>query len=104
MFKACMISVIIAALLAAGCSAKSRMLDQKEPSAIAQTLSQAQADLNCPQVTAKIFSRDVVMEPVPSARYGIGVTGCGKDAMYTVTCQEFGEDYRECIISAPGEP
>ncbi len=98
------VMAIVAVLLAAGCSAKSRMLDQKEPSAIAQTVSQAQADLSCPQVTARVFSRDMVMEPVPSARYGIGVTGCGKEAMYTVTCQEFGEDYRECIISAPGEP
>lgn len=104
MCKACMFIVLVAVLVLPGCAAKSRLLEQKEPSAIAQTMVQARADLNCSQVTASVFSREMVMVPVPAARYGIGVSGCGKDALYTVTCQEFGEDYKECIISAPGEP
>lgn len=44
------------------------------------------------------------MEPVPSVRYGIGVRGCGKNVLYPAAYRAFGEGYRECIISAPGEP
>ena len=104
MFRTCIFAVLVAALLVTGCAAQSRLLEQKKPTAIEQTMTQARVDLNCPQVTARIISEEMVLDPAPSARYGIGVTGCGKSVLYTVTCQEFGEDYKECIISAPGEP
>lgn len=104
MSRACIVMAIVAALFVAGCAAKSRLLEQKKPTAMEQTMTQARVDLNCPQVTARVISEEMVMDPAPSARYGIEVVGCGKSVLYTVTCQEFGEDYKECIISAPGEP
>lgn len=104
MTRACIAAALVAALLVTGCAAQSRLLEQKKPTAVEQTMSQARGDLNCPQVTARVISEEAVLDPAPSARYGIEAVGCGKRILYTVTCQEFGEDYRECIISAPGEP
>jgi hypothetical protein len=104
MSRTCIVVALVAVLLAAGCAAQSRLLEQKKPTAIEQTMSQARADLNCPQVAARIISEEMISDPAPSARYGIEAVGCGKNVLYTVTCQEFGEGYRECIISAPGEP
>lgn len=104
MTRECVVMALVAAFFAAGCAAQSRLLEQKKPTAMEQTVTQARADLNCPQVTARVISEEMVADPAPSARYGIEALGCGKTVLYTVTCQEFGEGYRECIISAPGEP
>jgi hypothetical protein len=104
MTRVCIVIAVVTALLVAGCAAQSRLLEQKKPTAVEQTIAQARVDLDCPQVTARVISEEMVLEPVPSAIYGIEAVGCGKNVLYTVTCQEFGEDYRECIIAAPGEP
>ncbi|MRR38187.1 hypothetical protein EG829_26765 [bacterium] len=101
-FIATMLAVV---LMLAGCAASSRMASGKEQTAIEQTLRQARADLNCTQLTPNVISKKMNMTPVPEAQFTIGVTGCGKSAMYTAICQEYGEDYKECIISqAPGGP
>jgi hypothetical protein len=102
--RSCIVPALVAMIVLTGCAAQSRLLEQKKPTAIEQTVSQARVDLNCPQVTARVISEEAVLDPAPSARYGIEAVGCGKRILYTVTCQEFGEDYKECIISAPGEP
>ena len=104
MFKATIVPAIVAALLVTGCAVKSEILESKEATAIGQTVSQAKADLQCPRLTYTVISKQVLLQPVPQAQYTIRVTGCGTGALYTVTCAEFGEDYKECAISPPGEP
>ncbi len=104
MCRTFIIPLFVVAMVLTGCAAGSGMAGGKEQAAISQTLAQARSDLRCAELTPKVLSKEMSMTPVPEARLKIAVTGCGKDAVYNVACQEFGEGYKDCFISLPGEP
>ncbi len=103
MSRAFVAVLLVFALTVAGCTG-SRMAGGKEQRAVSQTLAQARVDLQCRELTPEVLSKKMSMTPVPETQFTISVTGCGKKAVYDVACQEFGEDYRDCFISLPGEP
>ena len=99
--------LVIAAATVAGCTSQSQMLDQKQPTAIQTALSRAQFEMNCPQATATVLSREVTQPAIQGplaagiqrCEFTIGVTGCGKKSEITVLCPEGGEG---CFAADPG--
>jgi len=83
----------IAALALAGCVTQSELLESKQGMAILTAVSQGQFDLNCPQATGTVLSKEVtqpVYGGVRRAEFTIGVAGCEKRETYLVFCPEGG--------------
>jgi hypothetical protein len=86
----------IATIAAAGCATQSQMLDNKQAMAEQTALTRGKFDLNCPQATAEVLSREVTQPPgfyvgIQRAEYTIGVSGCGKRKTFLVLCPQGGE-------------
>lgn len=99
MFRPCVVLVLVAVLLAAGCASNSPLLEKKELTAIQAAMNQGKADINCPQLTPALLSKKMVLDSVPRPQYDISVTGCGMSVLYTVTCPELGHDIYDCVIT-----
>ena len=107
MLKPCTCLAFIAALAMTGCVSQTQLLDNNQSLAIQTALRRGQFELNCPQATPVIISREVVqpalqgpyVNGIPRAEYTIGVTGCGKRATFVVVCPEGGDG---CFAAGPG--
>jgi hypothetical protein len=94
-------------LVMAGCATQSQFLNNKQGMAIDTALNRAKFDLNCPQVTPVLISREVVqpalegpwVNGIQRAEYTIGVKGCDKRQTYIVICPEGGAG---CYAAGPG--
>ena len=70
-------------------------------------LSRAKFDLNCPNLSPVLISKEVVqpalegpwVNGIQRAEYTIGVKGCDKRQTYIVICPEGGEG---CYAAGPG--
>ena len=95
-------------MVMAGCATQSQFLNNKQSMAIDTALNRAKFDLNCPQVTPVLISREVVqpalegpwVNGIQRAEYTIGVKGCDKRQTYIVICPEGGSG---CYAAGPGE-
>jgi hypothetical protein len=82
----------IAALLG-GCASGPPFIDQAQPEAVAMAQRRGAFELNCPNTTAQVLSRET-LQPISfrfgieRAEYTIGVSGCGKRATYVVICPD----------------
>src|SRR6266542_1718837 len=88
---------LIATVALAGCSTQQQMLDNKQAMALQTALSQEKFDLNCPQATAEVLSREVTQPPGPfagiqRAEYTVGINGCGQRTTFLVLCPQGGEN------------
>jgi len=92
------LAVVAAGLIAAGCASGPPFIDQMQPEAVNMAVRRAQFEMNCPNVTAEVVSRET-MQPVVQtfvytgvtrAEYTIGVNGCGQRALYIVICPDNG--------------
>ncbi len=83
------------ALALAGCASGPPFIDAMQPEAVNMATRRAQFEMNCPNVTATVLSRET-LEPVSfrfgvlRAEYTIGAAGCGKRATYVVICPDNG--------------
>jgi hypothetical protein len=83
------------------------MLDTKQDTALQTALSRARFDMNCPEATGQVLSREMTQPAVQGpyvsgvrrAEYTIGVEGCGKRTTMVVVCPEGGES---CFAGEPG--
>ena len=99
--------VLIAAVAVAGCMTQAQMLNNKQNMALQTALSRARFDMNCPQATAEVLSREVTQPAVQGpmlageqrAEYTVGVEGCGKRTTMLVVCPAGGES---CFAGDPG--
>jgi len=98
---------LLAALAMTGCATQADFLNSKQPIAMQTAVSRGQFDLNCPQATPVLISREVV-QPVlqgpwvggiERAEFTIGVRGCDKRHTYIVICPQYGEG---CFAAGPG--
>ena len=88
--------LVVAAV--AGCASGPPFIDQAQPEAIHMDERRGQFELNCPQVTSDVVSRETLQPLVQTFRYSgpdraeytIGVAGCGKRVMYVVICPDNG--------------
>jgi len=93
MLKLCKYTAVLAALLLTGCVTQSELLESKQGMAVQTAQNQGRFDLNCPDATATVLSKEVtqpVYGGVQRAEFTIGVAGCGKRDTYLVFCPEGG--------------
>lgn len=98
---------IAVALAAAGCQTQQQLLDQSQGMAMQTAVSRGQFELNCPQATGVVISREVVqpvlqgpwVQGIQRAEYTIGVEGCGERKTFVVICPEGGGG---CFAAGPG--
>jgi hypothetical protein len=88
----------VAALMIAGCASHEKFLESRQPAAVDAALTRARFEMNCPDATATVLSREVVRPQVTGpqvmgvnrAVFTIGVVGCGQRSTVVVTCQQDG--------------
>ena len=107
MVKSFTLLALLAALAMTGCATQADFLNSKQPMAMQTAVSRGQFDLNCPQATPVLISREVVQPALQGAWVGgieraeftIGVRGCDKRHTYIVICPQYGEG---CFAAGPG--
>ena len=98
---------ILAAIATSGCATQQQFLDQNQGMAIQTAVARGQFEMNCPQATGVIISREVVqpalqgpwVQGIQRAEYTIGVEGCGARKAFVVICPEGGGG---CFAAGPG--
>jgi hypothetical protein len=92
-------TALIAVLAVAGCVSQGQLLDSKQEMAMQTALNRARFEMQCPEATGTVLSREVVqpayegprVSGIQRAQYTIGVSGCGQRATSVVICPEGGE-------------
>ena len=88
---------ILSALGLAGCVSQSQFLDNLQGSALETALNRGRLELNCPEATGLVRSREVVQPAlhegpvvggIQQAEYTVRVTGCDRKATYFVVCPD----------------
>jgi hypothetical protein len=96
-FEMAGVAAAIAALaLAGGCASSQQMLDQQQATAVQTALARGRFDLNCPNATAVVLSRDFIQPAVQGPwvsglerlEYTVGVEGCGQRTTIVAICQQ----------------
>ena len=85
---------LVAIVLVAGCQSSAQMLEKMEPQAIQTAVNRGKFEMNCPNATGTILSKDVLQPAVQAVRfsgperaeYTIGIAGCNERATYLVIC------------------
>jgi len=102
--------VLIAALVVSACVSQAQLLDNMQPMAMQNAEARGRFELNCPDATATVLSREMV-QPVlqgpfmgsgigiQRAEYTIGIAGCGVRKTFVVICPEGGDG---CFAAGPG--
>ena len=107
MCKGRLLFVLLEVLAVAGCVSQSQFLDNKQAMAMQTAVSRGQFEMNCPEATPTVISREVIqpalqgpfMNGIQRAEYTIGVAGCGKRTTFVVICPDGGEG---CFGAGPG--
>lgn len=107
MSRTCLLLALVGVLFAMGCATQSQLLNNNQNAAIQAALSRGQFEMNCPEATPVVISREVVQPAlqgpwvggIQRAEYTIGVTGCGKRMTFVVICPEGGDG---CFATGPG--
>ncbi len=92
------LALVALVMATTGCATQAQFLDSKQAAATETALTRARFEMNCPQATGTVLSREaiqpLVMAPmagvggVQRAEYTIGVAGCNHRATYVVICPD----------------
>jgi hypothetical protein len=95
-------------LALSACVSQAQILDNMQPLAIQNAEARGRFELNCPDATATVLSREMV-QPVMQgpfmgaglerAEYTVGVSGCGVRKTFVVICPQGGDG---CFAAGPG--
>ena len=99
MSKSATISMVLAALAAAGCMTEGQFLASRQPTAIQVAVSRGQFEMNCPSATGEVLSQEVtqpalqgpIVQGEERGLFTIGVAGCGQRRVYQVFCPMGGD-------------
>jgi hypothetical protein len=91
-----LLAIFAAGALTSGCMNQKQQLDVRQDGAVQTALQRGRFDLNCPQATATVLSRDYIQPAVQGPwvggltriEYTVGVAGCDRRSTYVVICQE----------------
>jgi hypothetical protein len=88
-FKA-VLALLIGTAALAGCQSTGQILAGEEGVATQTAVRRGQFELGCPEATGTVLSSNM-LQPVlwggeERAEYTVGVSGCGKRAVYVVVC------------------
>jgi len=83
-------------VLAGGCVSNQQMLDNQQATAVETALARGRFDLNCPNATAVVLSRDFIQPAVQGPwiqglerlEYTVGIEGCGQRTTVVSICQQ----------------
>jgi len=86
-------------VVVAGCATPAQFLDSKQGTAIDTALQRARFEMNCPEATGTVLSREVVQPAIQGpaiggiqrAEFTIGVAGCGQRRTFVVVCPDSGD-------------
>lgn len=100
-------SMLVAVLAISGCATQAQFLDSKQTMAMNTAVSRGQFEMNCPQATGTIISREVVQPAlqgpwvggIQRAEFTVGVAGCGQRTTFVVVCPDEGDG---CFAAGPG--
>lgn len=98
MKRAVALGGVVLLLILCGCKSQQQMLDEMQANAIQVAKERGKFELNCPDATAQVLSKEMIqsevraprLAPPPRAQYTVGVSGCDKRATYMVVCAEGG--------------
>jgi hypothetical protein len=81
---------LITLLAVSGCQSQGKVLANDQDIAIQTAVRRGQFELGCPAATGSVLSSNM-LQPVlwggeERAEYSVGVSGCGKRAVYVVVC------------------
>jgi hypothetical protein len=107
MWKSCILLALIVVVATAGCATQAQFLSSNQEMAVQTALNRARFEMNCPEATGTIISREVVQPAlqgpwvggIQRAEYTIGVAGCGQRTTFIVICPEGGDG---CFAAGPG--
>src|SRR5215472_2274965 len=99
MKKKC-ISLVVLAVLAAGCQTQEQMVQGQQGMAVQTAVNRARFDMNCSSATGQVLSTNVSQPAIQGTfrsaygvqrfEYTVGVTGCGQRRTYIVVCPQGG--------------
>ncbi|HXY05518.1 MAG TPA: hypothetical protein VEI05_03145 [Burkholderiaceae bacterium] len=92
MNKTCVAGLVLVAL--GGCASQEQLLDKAQPVALETAVSRARFEMNCPDATGQVLSREMAQPAVygpavggvERAEYTVGVQGCGQRMTTVVVC------------------
>jgi hypothetical protein len=98
MNRSLVLGTIATAAIVWGCESQQQIVDKMQPNAVQVAQKRGAFELNCPQATAEVISKEMIQTPAPTYRYSppqraeytVGVSGCGKREAYVVVCAEGG--------------
>jgi hypothetical protein len=107
MTKSVVLLSLLAVLVTMGCVSQSQFLDQYQDAAVQAALGRGRFEMNCPDATGTVISRDVIQPAfqgpwvggIQRAEYTVGLAGCGKRTTVVVVCPQGGSG---CFSTAPG--
>ena len=90
---------LVLPLVISACATEAQFLAQNAPSAMNTALARGRFELNCPQATGQVLSQKVTYingigmgmgggGGYEWTEYTIGVSGCGKRAVYETMCRD----------------
>ena len=93
---------------ATGCVSQAQFLNNMQPMAVQNAEARGRFELNCPNATATVLSREVVQPVLEGPFVGaglqraectVGVAGCGARKTFVVICPQDGDG---CFAAGPG--
>src|SRR5215813_7497597 len=94
------ISLLVLAVLAAGCQTQEQMVQGQQGMAVQTALNRARFDMNCSSATGQVLSTNVSQPAIQGTfrsaygvqrfEYTVGVRGCGQRRTYIVVCPQGG--------------
>jgi hypothetical protein len=90
------IGALTMTVIVLGCATQQQLLDNRQDAAVQTALERGRFDLNCPQATGTVLSRDYIqpamngpwVSGLTRVEYTVGVAGCNQRTTYVVICQE----------------
>lgn len=86
----------LAVFVVAGCATPGQFLDSKQGMAVDTALQRGRFEMNCPEATGTVLSREVVQPPIQGpwvggvqrAEFTVGVAGCDQRKTFVVVCPD----------------
>jgi hypothetical protein len=87
-----LLALLVGFPVVTGCQSQSQILASDQDTAVQTALRRARFELSCPEATASVLSSEMLQPALwgglERAEYTVGITGCGKRAVYLVVCPD----------------
>ncbi len=92
------VTILPAVMTLAACASQQEVVDSMQSEAVRTAQQRGAFELNCPNATAQVLSKEMIQTPSAGLRYApperaeytVGVSGCEHRATYVVVCAHGG--------------